>query len=630
MTRRCRAGAMGRTARWLVWPAGALIILAVAAEVAGAEFPQHPQLARQPPSSWVDIAPIDGAETPPSGQGSTWLFFDTQIRLGARGEPAETFERMTWRIDSRSALEAMSSWSNTFLPDRERLVVHSARVRRDGAWSERLDSSRAALVDSGEDLDEWMIDGSKRLTLILDDVRVGDVVDVQWSRVDLAPEFGGRFATSEPLAYGIAAARLRLRLVHPAERAVQVRVDPGLETAAADLAPVETRQNGLVEREWDRRDLADVEILTDAPSWFVALPQVEMADFASWAEVVAWGRPLYRTESFPELDDLVARIEADAGNDREAALREARRFAQDEIRYFSDTVRGHSFAPHPLPETLRKRYGDCKDKTLLLTTLLQRLGFDAVPAFVHTELREHVADRLPSPAAFDHAIVHVLAFDEELWIDPTISLQGGGSRPSIPDYGRALPLRPGTVELATVGRQGTASSIVEYIVDTETGARRIEVHSTYAGASGDEIRDMLAGTSPEELQDQYETYYEDSSGLELESAPLKIDDRRSDGTVTIVEAYTHDDVDWIELLPLLADTALPRPDAAERTMPLAIAHPESYFETIRLRRTDPFDSLSELAGRADTIDTPWFRAVSEPIGDRAQRIAYRLETRRDH
>ena len=53
---------------------------------------------------------------------------------------------------------------------------------------------------------------------------------------------------------------------------------------------------------------------------------------------------------------------------------------------------------------LRERERD-KDKSLLLSSILNELGIEAFPALVNTEAQTELARELPSPLAFDHCIV---------------------------------------------------------------------------------------------------------------------------------------------------------------------------------------------------------------------------------
>ena len=115
---------------------------------------------------------------------------------------------------------------------------------------------------------------------------------------------------------------------------------------------------------------------------------------------------------------------------------------QDEIRYLGIELGPHSHQPHPPAQVLARRYGDCKDKALLLAVALRELGIEAYPVLVNTALRERVADLLPSPFAFDHVITQVRFQGRQYWFDPTVSLQRGGlAQHYNPDFGRALAVR---------------------------------------------------------------------------------------------------------------------------------------------------------------------------------------------
>ena len=78
-------------------------------------------------------------------------------------------------------------------------------------------------------------------------------------------------------------------------------------------------------------------------------------------------------------------------------------------------VRGRM--PNTPSETLRLRYGDCKDHAVLLHALLGAVGIESRLTLVNTEWM--VQDKLPSADQFNHMIVHVPALGEGRWIDPT-------------------------------------------------------------------------------------------------------------------------------------------------------------------------------------------------------------------
>src|SRR5262249_9359676 len=126
----------------------------------------------------------------------------------------------------------------------------------------------------------------------------------------------------------------------------------------------------------------------------------------------------------------------------------ATRLVQDELRYLGMEMGASGFVPHPPATVWKQRFGDCKDKALLLTTVLAELGIAATPALVATDWRGAVRELLPSPYVFDHAIVRAELGASVYWIDATASYQRGGlGELTPPDYEAALLVAPGVHEL---------------------------------------------------------------------------------------------------------------------------------------------------------------------------------------
>ncbi|MEO5721586.1 MAG: hypothetical protein ABIR71_08965 [Chthoniobacterales bacterium] len=58
-------------------------------------------------------------------------------------------------------------------------------------------------------------------------------------------------------------------------------------------------------------------------------------------------------------------------------------------------------------------------------TLLRGVGVDAAPALVSTDYRQAVAELVPAPEDFDHAIVQVRLGEALHWLDVTRTQQRG-------------------------------------------------------------------------------------------------------------------------------------------------------------------------------------------------------------
>ncbi|RPI24626.1 MAG: hypothetical protein EHM61_16560 [Acidobacteria bacterium] len=73
--------------------------------------------------------------------------------------------------------------------------------------------------------------------------------------------------------------------------------------------------------------------------------------------------------------------------------------------------RGGGYKPHLASEILAKFYGDCKDKTNLMRSLLTALKFETYPVSVYASDRNYIRSDWPSPQQFNHAIIAVKVSD---------------------------------------------------------------------------------------------------------------------------------------------------------------------------------------------------------------------------
>lgn len=142
-----------------------------------------------------------------------------------------------------------------------------------------------------------------------------------------------------------------------------------------------------------------------APGQEVGIPA-----FRSWEETGRWTSALFEPAAAPEktVASRMRELAAKSGGPRER-FEAAARFVQG-LTYVSiqmDLGRGGGYRPRPAAETLRRGYGDCKDKVTLLRSLLAAAGIATRPVLVFSRDAGSVRREFPSPLWFDHVIVAV-------------------------------------------------------------------------------------------------------------------------------------------------------------------------------------------------------------------------------
>ncbi|MEE2644529.1 MAG: DUF3857 domain-containing protein, partial [Myxococcota bacterium] len=99
-----------------------------------------------------------------------------------------------------------------------------------------------------------------------------------------------------------------------------------------------------------------------------------------------------------------------------------------EIRYVGVEFGAHSFFPATPDEVLTRRFGDCKDRALLLISLARALGVELRFVMVRSRPRGALIEGSPPfLGAFDHALVYQPALNR--FLDPTLTLNDPNSLP---------------------------------------------------------------------------------------------------------------------------------------------------------------------------------------------------------
>jgi len=94
-------------------------------------------------------------------------------------------------------------------------------------------------------------------------------------------------------------------------------------------------------------------------------------------------------------------------------------FVSDSVSYISIKVGTGDFEPHFCSDIINRRFGDCKDQSILLSELYVSAGFEAYPALVSTQVYPDVQTLKPWPSFFDHAVVSVQTSEGEIILDPS-------------------------------------------------------------------------------------------------------------------------------------------------------------------------------------------------------------------
>ncbi len=558
---------------------------------------------RQIPATWDPRAP--------GATGAGWRVWAFDEQVDRRKGVDHVFIDYAYQAQSASLLGNAGRYQIEFNPEYQKLVLHGVELRRGAQWQNRLDPAKISLARREEDFEKDLANGNVTALIVLDDVRVEDVVRLRYSIVGSNPIVAGQlvdysnFGWSSPILWS------RLRVLY----------DPGSEV------DIRREREAPAAR---RRDSADAtEVSFEAaripaypdegsyPLWYQPYPAaVSVSRKRGWADVVAWALPLY-----PAVDALPADLEKElarwaklpAPQDRATA---ALRAVQDEVRYFGAEMGANSHRPRAPAETWTRRYGDCKDKVYLLATLLARMDIKTSPALVSTRRGRGIADTPAAASVFDHVIVRAEVAGETLWLDPTITSEGGQARHSDASvYGLALPVMPGVAALETIRAPADAVDSVEVSERYEPAVDGKEVslviETVFRGRKANDMRRTLSGARDEEVERRYAEYYRKRFGeLSVVRSP-EVRDEREANRLTIAERYLlkspferSGSVRALEVYAEALSNPAQLPESLERRGPLYAGMPGRYRHRIQVKL--PARWTVSLGDEADSYRTDAF------------------------
>ncbi len=470
--------------------------------------------------------------------GSEFLLVDSQIHPAS----ATYYSRRAIRFINIQGVEDHSTITWTVDPDYETLVLHDLYLIRNGERIDLRDQISFRYTSSAQDDDRNSYDNQVEIRILVPDARAGDILDYATTIRGSNPVNADQDSNSFQQSWTVPVARQHYRILQP-ETAPDIR----WQTHNNADEPVVMPTSGHTEYVWSRTNTPIDRWEDDMPSDVYIQDWVEWSTWPSWEEVSRWGAELYPldTTTPPELLPLLAEWrKIPALEDRIVA---AIRHVQDEYRYVSMVFGPHGYQPFPPSEIVRHRYGDCKDKSLLLCILLRDLGVPAVPVLVDIDDRETVAQRLPSPGVFDHVIVRLWVDGRAYDIDPTVTLQGGTLRTiATTRYTSGLPLAPEGAPLVNdIGIRydpGTTHMTETFRFDDWAGGADLDVETVYTGEEADSMRRYLARKSIANIGETYREYYAATYGNITLRHPISFTDDRNVNRLVVTEKYKISDL----------------------------------------------------------------------------------------
>lgn len=514
------------------------------------------------------------------------LAFEKQVSLIAHAR----YYKKVIKILSDAGVQNSSEISINFDPGYEHLILHSIHIIRGGVSIDKLQLSKFKVIQQERDLERHLYDGGLTALLVLDDVRKGDIIESCYSINGFNPIFNNKYSDTYSLNFSVPIGSLYYKLIAPASNNIYIK------NRNTDLLPGKTIIGSQTTFEWKNTNIEALRLEAKTPGWYSPYSEVMISEYKDWNDVSTWANNLFNRNVAlsPSLREKINQI-IKANPTEEGRVLDALHFVQDNIRYMGIEMGVNSHKPAEPNKIFNQRFGDCKDKSYLLVTMLKAMGIASNPVLISTTDKTNVMEMSPSPSCFDHCTVQAIINTKTYWFDPTISFQRGNLNDiSFPNYKAGLVVSDTVTGLSAIPFHENGSSIVkEYFeIPDMTGRAYFKVVTKMTGSVADDARDNYNNNSLNQIKTKYKDFYAFYFDKIIADS-LTYQNNDSSGTFTTTEYYTIDDI-WktengekkLSLSSYVISSVLTQPADKNRHMPFYQLFPANYIEHIELSMPD--------------------------------------------
>lgn len=247
-------------------------------------------------------------------------------------------------------------------------------------------------------------------------------------------------------------------------------------------------------------------------------PQLSFWTLHDWNVISKWYINLIKEQmkSDDELERFTKNMIADKKTD-EDKINAIFNFVSQNIRYIAVILGPHTHKPHQASDVFKKRYGDCKDKTVLLLTMLKIAGIEGKPALVPSN-GKYFDESIPSLNAFNHIITVVSLRDKYFWLDGTNETAAYDSPPFVLPTKVFLINDDGSYRFITTpalnDKKDYYHSDIKYNINKE-GNADIDYKYEFFGKAAEAVRYSFKYSPPEQRKKVFE-----NRGIEVKELQL--------------------------------------------------------------------------------------------------------------
>lgn len=464
-------------------------------------------------------------------EGISYLLSDVQVNFVTQ----EYYTHLSMKIVGVNGLRQASSLMVNYDSTFQTAQFLSVHIIRNGQVVDVLKKQQPQQIRREKNLEYGMVDGSLTSYLKINDLRVGDILDYSCVVKGFNPIVRDFMAISQNTCFSVPIGKVHVCFV------TGVSDDYNYQLKNGAPRPLVKECGNTTKYIWEVSNPEVINIEQDIPLWYDPVPKVLFSSNTNWERLTNHVLSLFTSEEALgyEYQALLDTIKGHYASKEEQA-RYAIKFVQNNIHYFANENGIYSFKPRHPNVILHKKSGDCKEKSWLLACLLKDIGYEAYPVLVNTS-RGHVLEDQPvSLSVFDHCVNCLITGQDTIYIDPTITNQGGRLHNLFfPNYEKGLVVKIGASGLTSLPVQKMGKTTIEesYSFEGFRGLAYLHVKTVHEGGNADFQRTLFKNVALKDIQTGCLNLYADTY-LRIDTlCMLSFEDDPEMNVTTLTQSY---------------------------------------------------------------------------------------------
>lgn len=346
----------------------------------------------------------------------------------------------------------------------------------------------------------------KKLAFSMPGVTLGSTVDYKVVIQEKKPTMEGKFSSSDYFQGYNPILLSRYKVIIPKDMELKYYLINPLKDVP--LSPVTEQQGDKKTYLWEFKDIPQILEEESMPPLDEVAFGILLTNLDSWEGFSTWWREKIKGKTEPDrsIKEKVAELTKGLSAPKEK-VEALFNYVKGQIRYVYIDLGKSGYEPASAPEVFQNKYGDCKDKSTLLISMLRSAGIPAYYVLIPTHNVGNWIRYFPYPFQFDHCIVAVEKEGKYSFIDPVAE---NYPIDYLPDSNQNRDVLIFQDQKIIIGRTPLAkpeenASYSQYQINVGTdGSIGGEVKNFGKGSTEAYFRSFLVDHSPTEIREYFE------------------------------------------------------------------------------------------------------------------------------